>query len=298
MSKRLENIIKLLLLITVLLGYYFYIYKPKEVVKPVTNLEENLKIYFIDVGEADSTLIYNNGDYTLIDAGNNKDGNKLVKYFKSLGITEFKYVITTHVHEDHIGGMDNIVRGFNIDNFYIPDTKIDNLTYTEVIKELNKKNISIDTPNIDDTFTMNDLNFKVLSIDNNLEELNDSSIVLKMNYKNTNYLFMADATKNVEERIINKDIKSDLIKISHHGSYDSSSIEFLEKVNPKYAIISVEKDNDYHFPHNVVLNNLDKLKIKLYRTDENGTIIASSDGDNIIFNTIKTDTNTEQPRQK
>ena len=104
---------------------------------------------------------------------------------------------------------------------------------------------------------------------------------------------MADATKNVENKIINKNIKSDLIKISHHGSYDSSSYEFLEKVNPKYAVISVEKDNDYHFPHNVVLNNLDKLNIKLYRTDKSGTIIASSDGENIIFNTKKTDTNQE-----
>lgn len=290
-KEKLKYLLEIILLVILVLCYQYYT-KPKvKEVKPVGNIEENIKIYFIDVGEADSTLIYNNGEYSLIDAGNNKDGKKLVNYFKSLGITKFKYVITTHVHEDHIGGMDNIIREFPIEHFLIPDTKVDNLTYTEVIKELNNKNITIETPNIDDTFNMEEVNFKVLSIGNDLENLNDTSIVLKANYKNTNYIFMADATKNVEDKIINKDIKSNLIKISHHGSYDSTGLKFLEKVNPDYAIISVEKDNDYHFPHNVVLNNLNKLNIKLYRTDLDGTIIASSDGNNIIFNTEKTDTN-------
>jgi len=288
MKYKIQRLIEVTILVLLFVGYYHFIYLPS---KPPKDIEENLKIYFIDVGEADSTLIYNNGEYSLIDAGNNKDGNKLVKYFKSLGITKFKYVITTHVHEDHIGGMDNIIREFDIDKFLIPDTPVDNLTYTEVIKELNNKNINIETPNIDDTFNMKDLEFQVLSIGNDLDNLNDTSIVLKMNYKNTNYIFMADATKNVENKIIYKDIKSDLIKISHHGSYDSTSLEFLEKVDPKYAIISVEKDNDYHFPHDVVLNNLNRLNIKLHRTDLEGTIIASSDGDNIIFNSVKTKTN-------
>ena len=290
-KEKLKYLLEIVLLVVLVLCYQYYT-KPKEKeIKPVGNIEENLKIYFIDVGEADSTLIYNNGEYSLIDAGNNKDGKKLVNYFKSLGINKFKYVITTHVHEDHIGGMDNIIREFPIEHFLIPDTKIDNLTYTEVIKELNNRNITIETPNIDDSFNMEEVNFKVLSIGNDIENLNDTSIVLKANYKNTNYLFMADATKNVEDQILSKDIKSNLIKISHHGSYDSSSLNFLEKVNPDYAVISVEKDNDYQFPHKVVLNNLNKLNIKLYRTDLDGTIIASSDGDNIIFNTLKTDTN-------
>lgn len=288
---KLKRLLEVIILVALVLCYQYYTNSKVKEVKPVGNIEENLKIYFIDVGEADSTLIYNNGEYSLIDAGNNKDGKKLVNYFKSLGLTKFKYVITTHVHEDHIGGMDNIIREFPIEHFLIPNTKVDNLTYTEVIKELNNRNITIETPNIDDTFNMEEVNFKVLSVGNDLENLNDTSIVLKANYKNTNYLFMADATKNVEDQIINKDIKSNLIKISHHGSYDSTGLNFLEKVNPEYAVISVEKDNDYHFPHNVVLNNLNKLNIKLYRTDLDGTIIASSDGDNIIFNTEKTDTN-------
>ena len=290
-KEKLKYTIEIVLLIGLFLGYYYYINPSKEVIKPVGNIEENLKIYFIDVGQADSTLIYNNGEYSLIDAGNNKDGNKLIKYFKSLGINKFKYVITTHVHEDHIGGMDNIIREFDIEHFLMPDTYTDNMTYTEVLKELKKKNIIIETPNINDTFTMEEINFKVLSIGNDLENLNDSSIVLKANYKNTNYLFTGDATKEVEKKIMNQDIQSDLIKVSHHGSYDATGLDFLEKVNPKYAIISVEKDNDYHFPHDIVLNNLNKLNIKLYRTDLDGTIIASSDGDNIIFEKIKTDTN-------
>ena len=206
LKEKLKYLLEIIILVAFVLGYYYYTNPKVKEIKPVGNIEENLKIYFIDVGEADSTLIYNNGEYTLIDAGNNKDGKKLVNYFKELGVTKFKYVITTHVHEDHIGGMDNIIREFPIEHFLIPDTPVDNMTYTEVIKELNNRNITIETPNIDDIFNMEEVNFKVLSIGNDLENLNDTSIVLKANYKNTNYLFMADATKAVESTLLNKDI--------------------------------------------------------------------------------------------
>jgi len=300
---------KLFVLIFVLLASYFYSdyfegthlidennIELKQVMntdleESINTINEDFKIYFLDVGEADSILISNNGEYALIDAGNNEDGPKLVKYFNSLGIANFKYVIVTHPHEDHIGGMDNIIKNFNIEHFYMPEVIVNNRTYEEVIEALNNKGMSFETPIIDSTFTMADSKFTTLFIGEDTIDLNNSSIVLKLNYKDTSYLFTGDATSEVEKQILNKDLKSDVLKVGHHGSRCSTSAQFLKLVYPKYAIISVGKDNDHGHPHNVILEKLKKLGSKIYRTDTDGTILLSSDGKNITIETIETDTN-------
>lgn len=259
--------------------------------KVILNDKDEFKIYFFDVGEADCILIKNNSEYVLIDSGNNEDGLKLVKYFKDLGITKFKYVIGTHLHEDHIGGMDYIINNFDIDHYYMPDVSSDYLTFTEVIDALNNKNISWEVPKIDDTFIVGDAKFRIIWISKDEEDLNDTSIVVKLDFKNTSYLFTGDATKNVELRILDKNIKSDVLKVSHHGSSDASSAQFLKQVNPEYAVISVGKDNDYHHPHGITLNKLESIGTMVYRTDQQGTIILTSDGENIYIDTANTDTN-------
>lgn len=290
-----EKLIRLIEIIICLVIVFFLFYKPSTPKKTEStfNEENPFQIQFIDVGEADCILIKSNDEYALVDAGNNKDGKKLVEYFKSLGITKFNYVIGTHPHEDHIGGLDYIIREFDIDSFLMPDVKLDYLTYTEVIDNLNKKNIPLEIPNIDDIYNLNDTVIKVLWLDNK-EDINDDSIVLKVIYKNTSYLLTADISKNVELQLLDKDIKSDLLKVAHHGSQYSTSAQFLKKVDPSFSVISVGKDNDYGFPKQVTLNKLNELNIKTYRTDEQGTIIVSSDGENISFKTIKTDTNKEE----
>ena len=289
-----EKLIRLIEIIICLTIIFFLFYKPitPKKTESTFNEDNSFQIQFIDVGEADSILIKSNDEYILVDAGNNKDGKKLVKYFKELGITKFKYVIGTHPHEDHIGGLDYIIREFDIDNFLMPDVKLDYLTYTEVIDNLNKKNIELKIPSINDIFNLNDTVIKVLWLDNK-EDINDDSIVLKVIYKNTSFLLTADISKNVEIQLLDKDIKSDLLKVAHHGSQYSTSAQFLKKVEPSFAVISVGKNNDYGFPKKITLDKLNNLNIKTYRTDEQGTIIVSSDGDNISFKTIKTDTNKE-----
>ena len=117
---------------------------------------------------------------------------------------------------------------------------------------------------------------------------------MKLTYKNKSFLFTGDTTKEVEEKILDKDINSNLLKVSHHGSNDASSANFLVNVHPEYAIISVGKDNDYYHPHKVTLDKLNRLGTKVYRTDQDGTIIVKSDGENINIETIKTDTNKEE----
>ena len=251
----------------------------------------SFKIYFIDVGEADSILVKDKEQFSLIDTGNNEDGPKLVNYFKELGITKFKYIIGTHPHEDHIGGMDDIIRNFDVEHIYMPDVQTDYKTYTEIVDLVKSKNMTIEVPEIDSTFTMNDSMFNVLWISNSEEEINDDSIVLKLNYKNTSFIFTGDATKNVELKILDKDLKCDVLKLGHHGSSDASSAQFLEKTKPQYGIISVGKNNEYGHPHDITLKKLNYLNTKIYRTDLDGTIVLTSDGENIMIETIKTDTN-------
>ena len=131
---------------------------------PITTVD-NLEIYFLDVGEADSTLIRKDNTNILIDGGNNKDGKKLVNYFKQLNINTFDYIIATHPHEDHIGGLDYIIREFNVDNYLETNIKQDNYTYQEIIKETDKKNIKRQVPKIDDEIKIDDLIFKILYLD-------------------------------------------------------------------------------------------------------------------------------------
>lgn len=253
----------------------------------------NLTIQFIDVGQGDCILINQNEDYMLIDAGNNEDGELLVNYFKDLGIKKFNYVIGTHAHEDHIGGLDNIINNFDIGKFYMPDVITTTKTFEDVLDALLEKNKAFDTPSIGKEFKLQDLDFKVLYVGNDKTDLNNTSIVLKMTYKDTTYLFMGDATDKVEKILIDDgvDLKSDVLKVGHHGSQYSTTSNFLKKVSPSYAVIQVGKDNTYDHPKQITLDKLQKLNVMTYRNDIVGTIILTSDGNNINFKTMKTNTN-------
>lgn len=258
-----------------------------------TNVEGEIKVSFVDVGQADCILIQNDNENMLIDAGNNEDGEKLVSYFESLGINNFKYVVGTHPHEDHIGGLDDIINNFEVSNIYMPDVITTTMTFEDVIDAIDKKNLTITVPEIGDVFDVGDASVKVLYTGVDDSDLNDTSIVLKLYYGNVNFLFTGDATENVEKTLLDDEIESNVLKVGHHGSKYSSTSEFLEKVNPEYAVISVGAGNSYGHPESVVLNRLSNLNTQVYRTDEKGTIVITSDGDSINIDSYKTDTNGE-----
>ena len=257
--------------------------------KTDSNNTDVVKVEYIDVGQADAILIENDKKYMLIDAGNNEDGDLLVNYFKDKNITDFEYVVATHPHEDHIGGMDNIIKNFNIKNYYMPDCYTTTKTFEEILDALEEKNLSFETPDIDSEFLLGDALFKVLYTGTDKRDLNNTSIVLRMTYKDVSFMFTGDATNVTEKKILAKDLQSDVLKVGHHGSQYSTSDEFLDKVNPKYAIISVGTGNVYDHPKDITLN---KLKgIEVHRTDKEGTIRVISDGKNIDIETFKTNTN-------
>ena len=256
MKKLSKLIIMALLSLLAVVIYYCNIYQPSYSLTTSVNVVAGIKISYIDVGQADSILIQTSDQNMLIDAGNLEDGNKLVNYFNSLNINEFNYVFATHAHEDHIGGMSNIIENFKIDCYFMPDVITTTKTFEDTLDALNSKNIRLETPTIGDTFDLGDAKIQVLYVGTDKDDLNNDSIVLKVNYHNNNFLFMGDATTKVESAIINDDLKADVLKVGHHGSNTSTSKEFLNKVQPNYAIISVGLNNNYNLPSKKIIERL------------------------------------------
>ena len=263
----------------------------KDNTKEVVTLHDKLKVYYLDVGQADAMLIDSGGEYMVIDGGNNSDGPLLVKYFNELGIKKINYVVGTHAHEDHIGGLDDIITNFDIGTVYIPDAITTTKTFEDLLNSIDKKNMKYKVPKIDSTFELGDAIVKVIYTGTDTTDLNATSIILKLTYGNNSFLFTGDTTSTIEKQILDKDIEADVLKVAHHGSKYSSSAHFLKKVNPKYAVIPCGEDNSYDHPNSITLKKLERMDVKIYRTDKNGTVIATSDGNDISFDTIKTNTN-------
>lgn len=295
-----------LLLVTIIIGIWISELDSTYSANMVNNGNENIKtesvskevyddlrVSFLDVGQADSILIENKDEVMLIDAGNNEDGELLIKYFREKGITNFKYLVGTHPHEDHIGGLDDVINNFDIGTIYLPDVMTTTKTFVDVLDAMENKNISYTVPSIGDSFELGDAIVQVIYTGNEKNDLNNSSIVLRLTYGNNSFLFMGDATSKVEKKILDSklNIESDVLKLGHHGSKYSSTNNFLDKVKPRYSVISVGDGNSYKHPHDVTLKKLEKRNVIIHRTDKMGTIIMTSDGENITFSNMETNVN-------
>lgn len=246
------------------------------------DMSGELIVDFIDVGQADSILVRNNEHAMLIDAGNNEDGEDVVKFIKDKGIRKLDYLIGTHPHEDHIGGLDDVINSnLGIENIMMPKISTNTKTFEDVLDAISNKGLTVIAPKKEETFQLGEAKCEVMT-DSILDKdnLNLSSIIIRLEYGNTSFLFMGDAEKENEKQI--NWPKTDVLKVGHHGSNTSSTEKFLQQVKPKYSIIMVGKDNTYKLPKETTIDNLNKVGSQIYRTDENGTIEIVSNGKEII----------------
>ena len=255
--------------------------------KPVSVVEGELQVHVIDVGQADSVLVTLNGQSMLIDGGNNGDESIVGKYLTTQKITRLSYLVGTHPHEDHIGGLDGIVTGFDIDKIYLPKIK-DSLvpttkTYTDLLEAIQKKRYKVSTAKAGVTFSLDGAEVEILSPEKDSDNLNNYSAVLRVTYGNTALLFTGDAEEAIEKELLNKGVmlKSDFLKVGHHGSNTSSSSAFLKAVSPELAAISCGKNNTYGHPSAKVLDRFKTLGVQYNRTDTEGTLVYGSDGENV-----------------
>lgn len=248
--------------------------------------EDKLVVDYIDVGQADSILLRNKDKTMLIDAGTNEQGKNVVSFLKEEGISKIDYLIGTHPHEDHIGGLDDVINNFEIGKIYMPKRETTTKTFKDVLSAIKNKNLTITQPKKGEIIDLGQAKCEFMTepiIDD--DNINLSSLILRVEFGNNSFLFMGDAEKQNEKTITWP--KTDVLKVGHHGSDTSSSKEFLEQVNPKYSIIMVGEGNTYKLPKQPIIDRIEKIGSKIYRTDKNGNIKIISDGNNLEIKTEK-----------
>lgn len=252
-----------------------------------SKVDGNLIVDFIDVGQGDSILIRQGDHAMLIDGGTSECKDDLLNFLKSENIQKFDYIVGTHPHEDHIGSLDDVINAYDFDTILFPKVTTTTKTFENLVNAVKNKNKKFTTPVSGNEYTLGDAKFKILApSSDSYQSLNNYSIVIKLTYGENTFMFTGDAETLSETEMLNSfdDLTADVLKIGHHGSTTSTSKKFLNAVNPKYAVISVGKDNTYNHPTKTTMNKLEELKIPVYRTDEEGTIECVSNGKDITFN--------------
>lgn len=246
----------------------------------------SISVHFIDVGQGDSILIKAGSAAMLIDAGNPGDEDIIERYIKKQGVEKLNYVIGTHPHADHIGGMASIIKDYPIDKILMPDVDNNTQTYENVLDAVDEKGMTITVPKVGAKYNLANAQFTVLAPNGSgYKDLNNNSIVIRLVFGSTSFLLEGDAEDVSESEMLSKgfDLTSALLKVGHHGSNSSSTLPFLKAVKPKYAVISVGAGNSYGHPAANTLDRLTSVGAEIFRTDLLGTIVATSDGKNITL---------------
>lgn len=247
-----------------------------------------LTVHFLDVGQADCALLESGGEYMLIDGGNREDGRLVVSYLEQQGVEELAYVVCTHAHEDHVGGLPSVLAVYPTHAVYAPTRTYASKVFDDFVHYADQQRLEITIPSPGDSWTLGETSVTVLGPVQSYADPNDTSIILRVEYGDTSFLFTGDMETSAENDMLDywgsrMSWKADVLKVGHHGSDTSTGYRFLNEVSPDYAVISVGKGNAYGHPHEQPLSRLNQAGVTILRTDELGTIVARTDGKEVTF---------------
>lgn len=243
-----------------------------------------LKVHIIDVGQGDSILVESDGQYMLIDAGEKVQSSTVIDYLEETGVKKIDYVIVTHPHSDHIGGLADVIDYFQIGKIIMPDVIHTTKTFENLLDTISKNELKLTKPIVGSEYAIGAASFIIIAPNSSYyDDLNNYSVGIKLIYDENSFIFTGDAETESENEMLKNgiDLDADVLKHGHHGSSTSSSERFLDAITPDISIISAGKDNQYGHPHVEILKAIEERKITLYRTDKEGTIVLESDGKNI-----------------
>jgi beta-lactamase superfamily II metal-dependent hydrolase len=241
-------------------------------------------VHFLDVGQGDSILIEYENKTMLVNAGESDQGEIISNYLQSQGISTLDYLVATHPHSDHIGGMNDVLNHFKVKRFVDSGYPHTSKTYENMLGTIDRKNVSFETPKRGDKINFaSGVDVKVLNPDTTYYDVNQNSVVLKLTDKNVSFLLMGDTGLEAENDIMKEgyNVDADILKVGHHGSRTASGASFISAVSPETSVIEVGAGNEYGHPHTETLERLGKAS-KVYRTDLDGTITITTDGSTTV----------------
>lgn len=248
-------------------------------------MEDEMQVHFLDVGQGLSILVQLGDDVLIYDGGDRDTSSFVVSYLQDLGITEIDYMISSHYDADHVSGLIGCLNAFDVKNAIGSNYKHTSKLYNSFMDAVKNEKLEMKYPDVGTTYAFGDAEITILAPKEIGKDSNANSVVVKLSYGESDFIFTGDADYGSEREMVVSGINLDceVLSLAHHGSSTGNSSLFLEKTNPEWAVISCSKNNDYGHPHVEVVELLEAMEIDVFRSDVQGTVIATTDGKTITW---------------